>query len=104
MAKKNRTPRSESLGSSRKGNISSLERRQGYSEHEIREILKDFISSPAVKYVAAGITTALLTRLANRINDRYPEVSTFIRDNMHTLEGKLEEFRNSMQSGYSQHH
>jgi hypothetical protein len=73
-------------------------------DRDIKKMLKEFASSPAVKYVAAGITTALLTRFANRINHRYPEISTFIRENMHTLEGKIEEFRNSMQSGYSQRH
>jgi hypothetical protein len=74
------------------------------SERDIKEMLKDFMTSPAVKYVAAGISTALLSRFATRINDRYPEISTFIRDNIHTLEGKLEEYRDTMQSGFSQRH
>ncbi len=101
MARKSNR-QSEAVKVSRKSG-GTLER-EAVEERDIREMLKDFMMSPAVKYVAAGISTALLSRLASRINDRYPEISTFIRDNIHTLEGKLEEYRDTMQSGFSQRH
>jgi hypothetical protein len=64
---------------------------------DYKEILREFISSPAVRYVAGGIATALLTRLANNMAERYPEISSFIRENMDNLEGKLGEFRQNLQ-------
>jgi len=90
----------EAIKATRKESIN----RQSAGDREVKEMLKDFLMSPAVKYVAAGISTALLSRFASRINDRYPEISTFIRDNIHTLEGKIEEYRDTMQSSFSQRH
>lgn len=63
--------------------------RQRAGEREVTEILKEFIQSPAVKYVAGGIATALLTRLATKLSDRYPEISTFIRDNVDMVENRI---------------
>jgi hypothetical protein len=68
-----------------------------YADRDYKEILREFVSSPAVKYVAGGIATALLTRLANNMADKYPEISHFIRENMDNLEGKLGEFRDTLQ-------
>lgn len=99
MARKSNR-QTEAVKASRRGNIE----RPNAGDREVKEMLKDFLMSPAVKYVAAGISTALLSRFASRINDRYPEISTFIRDNIHTLEGKIEEYRDTMQSSFSQRH
>lgn len=64
-------------------------------EREVSEILREFIGSPAVKYVAGGIATALLSRLATKLSDRYPEISTFIRDNLDTVERGFSGYRDS---------
>lgn len=61
-------------------------RSQKVGDREISEILREFVSSPAVKYVAGGIATALLTRLATKLSDKYPEISNFIRDNLDMVE------------------
>ena len=74
-------------------------------EREYKEILKEFLTSPAVKYIAAGISTALLARFANRVSEKYPEMSHFIRENMETLEGKLDQLKENLQAGdISQRH
>lgn len=56
---------------------------------DYQDILRELAASPTVRYVAGGIATALLTRLANNWADKYPEISTFIRDNLGNLENKL---------------
>ncbi len=66
-------------------------------DRDYKEILREFLSRPAVKYVAGGIATAMLTRLANNMAEKYPEISDFIRENMENLEGKLGEFRATFQ-------
>lgn len=85
--------RSSSRGS-RGGAVLSADQERDY-----REILREFITSPAAKYIAGGIATALLTRLANRLSDRYPEISEFIRENMDMLEGRMGEFRSCFEGG-----
>jgi hypothetical protein len=73
-------------------------------ERHFKEVMKDFITSPAVKYIAAGITTALLARIANNMSDRYPEISSFLKENLDTIEGKLSEFNTgSSVAGHSRH-
>ena len=64
---------------------------------DYKEILREFLSRPAVKYVTVGIATAMLTRLANNMADKYPEISDFIRGNMENLEGKLGNYRDTLQ-------
>lgn len=56
---------------------------------DYQDILRDLAASPTVRYVAGGLATALLTRLANNWADKYPEISTFIRDNLDNLETKF---------------
>lgn len=67
----------------------SARSRNSGEDRDMKEILREFISSPAVKYIAGGLATALLTRLANNLSGRYPEISGFIRDNMSTLEERF---------------
>lgn len=66
-------------------------------ERDFGEILRKFFGSPAVKYIASGIAAAYLLRLANNLADKYPEISTFIKDNMDMLEDKLSEFKGQLQ-------
>lgn len=76
------------------GNFSIQSSRKNAREYG--DILKEFITSPAVKYVAGGIAAAVLARIANNISDRYPELSHFLKENLDTVEGKLGEIRSSM--------
>lgn len=81
-------------------NTNVINRSGTYEEKEYREIIVEFLKSPAVKYVAGGIAMAMLTRFANRISDRYPEISTFIRDNLENMEGKLAELRSNISNDF----
>ena len=73
------------------------------SAGEYKDVLREFISNPAVKYVAGGIATAILARIATNISDRYPEISNFIKENLDTVEGKLNEFRNDYGASSARH-
>lgn len=70
---------------------------------DYREIITELISNPAVKYVASGIATALLTRMANKMATRYPEISTFIKENLDDLEGKFGEFSREFKGESARH-
>ncbi len=50
---------------------------------------QELISNPTVRYVAGGLATAIVTRLANNISEKYPEISSFLRDNLHQMESKF---------------
>lgn len=65
-------------------------------DRDMKEIMREFLTSPAVKYIAGGLATALLTRLANNLSGKYPEISSFIRENMGNLEERFGEFRSNM--------
>jgi hypothetical protein len=75
--------RSQSVGSSLAG------------QHDYKAIARELLNNPTVKYVAGGIATSLLTKLATKLSDRYPEISNFIRENMDTIESKFSDYRNN---------
>lgn len=58
-------------------------------EHDYMGMAREVLSNPTFKYVAGGIATALLTKLATNLSDRYPEISKFITENLDTVESKL---------------
>lgn len=51
-------------------------------EFDLKDKLIELSKDPTVRYVAAGLATAMLSRFANKINERYPEVSSFIKNNL----------------------
>jgi len=61
-------------------------------KQEYRDVFQNFISSPAVKYVAGGIATAVLHRLATNLSARYPEITRVLKENLDFIESKLTEF------------
>ena len=67
------------------------------SNKDYKEVLKELITSPAVKYVAGGIAMAVLTKMTNKLSDRYPEISSFLKENLDSLSGKMSEFRDDLQ-------
>ncbi len=83
-----------------RGSAQSMDARNDsfQEDRDYKEILKDFISRPAVKYVAGGVAAAILARLANNMAGKYPEISDFLRENMDNLEAKLGEFRDTLQN------
>ena len=61
-----------------------------------KNMWKDLVSNPAVRYVAGGIATAILTKVASNFSTKYPEISRFITENLDGVEGRLSEFKNSL--------
>jgi hypothetical protein len=51
-----------------------------------------WFQNPAVRYVAGGIATAFLAKLATNMADRYPQISQLLRDGLESVEGKLADF------------
>jgi hypothetical protein len=76
--------------------------RTGHRDYKI--MIKEFAANPAVRYVAGGIATAILSRVATNLSHRYPEISRFISENLDGLEGKLGEFKNNLNSDQVSQH
>lgn len=89
-------PAMQETSSSRRRAGSSRRSSSVSEERDMKEIMREFLTSPAVKYIAGGLATALLTRLANNLSGKYPEISSFIRENMGNLEERFGEFRSNM--------
>ncbi len=68
--------------------ISEASGREHYSQ-----LIRELISNPAVKYIAGGIAASILSRLAINMSEKYPELSSFLRENIDSFEGKLGQFR-----------
>ena len=61
-----------------------------------RGMLMEVVNNPAFKYVVGGIATAVLTKVVTNMADRYPELSSFLRENLDTIEEKLTEFKGTL--------
>lgn len=60
---------------------------------DYKNLIREFISNPAVKYMAGGIATAVLSRLATNMSEKYPELSRFLKENINSFEGRLDQYR-----------
>jgi len=60
------------------------------------EVLYRLTEHPALRYVAGGIATALLSRAVQGLKSRYPEISNVLRENFDYLEEKLTHFSGNM--------
>lgn len=58
-------------------------------KENVTGILKEIVSAPAVKFVARGLAAALFAKLAQKVNDKYPEISRFITENAELVDEKL---------------
>ncbi len=65
----------------------------GVANANYRKMFSKASGKPAVRYVAGGIAAYALVKLAMRAFQAYPEIGTFFRDNLETVEDKLREFR-----------
>ena len=62
---------------------------------KIKPLLHEWLSSPIVKFIAGGISLAVLTRVAKKVSHTYPEISEFINENTDLIEEKLDEYKES---------
>lgn len=53
----------------------------------------DLYARPAFKYVAGGLAIAIAGRLVMKMSGSYPQISSFVKENLDLIEGKLQEFR-----------
>ena len=67
--------------------------RRSSSAGDYQHMIRELISNPAVKYIAGGIATSILTRLAQNMSEKYPELSRFLKENIDSFEGRLGQFR-----------
>lgn len=124
MAKKSMTKKSRSTSGSKYQDLPSMEDTEytdfnsgsnrrtrlasgrsqsvGAGERDYMSIVKEIVSHPTVKYVASGLATAMLTRLATKLSDKYPEISEFIRENLDQVGGKVASNRFN-ESGTARH-
>lgn len=51
-----------------------------------------WFSNPAVRYVASGIATAVLAKIATNMAEKYPQISQLLREGLESVEGKLADF------------
>lgn len=95
------SPRSSSRSSSASASARSLPlNKDMLTNIDYKQIMRDLYTNPTVRYMAGGVAAAVLNRFANRISDKYPEISTFLRENIGTLEGKLNDFKNGADSAH----
>ena len=66
---------------------------------DFKHLIREFISNPAVKYMAGGIATAILSRLATNMSEKYPELSHFLKENIDSFEGRLDQYRPGFTGG-----
>lgn len=74
----------------------SMTSRTEGSQRDYKTMFKELAGNPAVRYVAGGIATAILSRVAANLTQRYPEISRFIAENLDGIEGHLGEFKNNL--------
>ena len=60
---------------------------------DFKEMAMEMVSHPAVRYVASGLATAILTRLATNLSERYPEIASFVKENIDHLENGFSAFQ-----------
>jgi len=61
------------------------------------EVLGHILSHPMAKYLAMGVGAALLLRWANNLNEKFPELSSFIKENLNLVEKRLNSLRRQIQ-------
>lgn len=101
-----RTGRREQSESSSESSSGSRNLSSGATMRRVddyKNVLREFVNNPAVRYVAGGIATAVLARIATNMSERYPEISNFLKENLDTVEGKLSEFRNGPEGESARH-
>jgi hypothetical protein len=62
---------------------------------------KELAENDAVRYIATGIASAIATRVMANFSTRYPEITSFISENLDGVEGKLMDYKRSLEGGPS---
>jgi len=64
----------------------------------LSHLFQELIHNPAIRYAVGGIATAVLSQLATDTKDKYPEISHFLKDNVSSFEGRLDQYRDRFQN------
>lgn len=67
-----------------------------------KNILRKIKANPVSMYLAGGVGAFFLGRFAIRYYRSHPEISTFLKENFDTVEGKLREYKDSIMSEESE--
>lgn len=67
-----------------------------------KNVLRKMKANPLSMYIAGGVGAFFLGRFAIRYYRSHPEISTFLKENFDTVEGKLREYKDSIMSGESE--
>ena len=76
---------------------------QGLPNVDYKALVSELYHNPTVRYIAGGLAAAVLNRMASRISNRYPEIGSFLKENITTFEGKLSQFKDGMNSPAETH-
>jgi hypothetical protein len=99
--------RQESMDDAEDEEMSSSSDREESSSmagKDYKSMIRELAANPAVRYVAGGIATAILTKVASNLSQKYPEISRFISENLENVEGKLGDFRDSLDPDSARQH
>lgn len=67
-----------------------------------KNVLRKIKANPLSMYIAGGVGAFFLGRFAIRYYRSHPEISTFLKENFDTVEGKLREYKDSIMSEESE--
>lgn len=98
MAKRATSVKRKTSTNSRRASGASASRSSRSRSDSFKAVLSGWYEKPAFRYVAGGVGLAVLSRVAMSMSDRYPQISTFLRDNLDVIESKLSEFRGESDS------
>lgn len=86
-------------GVNKKHSLRRSDKIKSSSENEsASELIRNFLRSPEVKHMTGGIATAILSRLATTMSEKYPELSRFLKENIESFEDKMGQARPDLSS------
>lgn len=73
-------------------------KKKNISEEQFEKFLFQFMHSPLLKFALAGLSVAILARLAKKMENQFPEISTFMNENLEFLNERVNSLRNSLKN------
>jgi hypothetical protein len=78
--------------------IKESEEEESYPEgsEDFIKVFQELLTSSPARYLAGGIGAALLGLVAQKMSQRYPEISYYLRKNKKLLERKIDSLKEDM--------